>query len=256
VSHNKEYVAIRVHRTSNADLARTPNKWIANFPGTETRSRVLDIACGMGYDSIAWAKMGKKVVGIDYNYDLLKQASRLTTNAGLEVNFVAADATRLPFRDGAFDISFSENLFEHVPEWEKVVTETNRVSAEGGTFFVRTLNKHCPINPEINHFHFYPWFPETLKRPILRWIMRNRPAWVNYTAFPAVNWFTHRGLSESMRRAGFEAYEIFDLVGPHNVSARKLFLLTLLKKHPALRYLIYPLIRSVQILAVKTQSPK
>src|SRR5262249_24554023 len=160
------------------------------------------------------------VVGIDYNLDLLKHASRLTREAGLTVSFVVADATKLPFRDSCFDISYSENLFEHVPRWENVAREAHRVLSEDATFFIRTTNRQCPMNPEINHFHVYPWFPERLKRPVLSWIMRNRPAWVNFTAFPAVNWFTYRGLATWMRAAGFEAYEIFDLKAPDSRPSR------------------------------------
>jgi ubiquinone/menaquinone biosynthesis C-methylase UbiE len=250
--HNEEYVAARVNRMRVADLDRRPNKWLSSFPGAETRRRVLDIACGMGYDSFAWAKAGKTVVGIDYNLGLLKQASRLATEAGLKVSFVVADATALPFKDGSFDISYSENLLEHVPAWQRVLDETKRVMAENAIFFVRTTNRQCPRNPEINHLHLYPWAPEFIKRPILQWIMKHRPALVNYTAFPAVNWFTHHGLAKHMRRRGFQTYEIFDLVQRGNIrSRRRARVLELLKKYTALRYFVYPLLKSVQIVAVK-----
>jgi ubiquinone/menaquinone biosynthesis C-methylase UbiE len=243
-----------VHGISDANLTREPNKWILGFPETREARLVLDIACGMGYDSIAWARAGKVPVGVDINFELLKAASQLARSLGLKIHFVVADSTKLPFKQGTFDISFSENLFEHVPMWRNIIEETQRVLKKGGVFFVRTTNHMCPRNPEINHMHFYPLFPEFVKRPILSWIMKHRRAWVNFTNYPAINWFTHRGLAEAFHNRGFETYEIFDLTRPDNVSTRgrKIFwVLNLLKKSRALRYLAYPMMRSVQILAVK-----
>jgi hypothetical protein len=121
-------------------------------------------------------------------------------------------------------------------------------------FFVRSTNRHCPINPEINNLHGYPWLPEALKRPILRWVQQNKPAWINYSQFPAVNWFTHRGLAKSLRKHGFVTYETFDLVRKDLLGAKKRkfdFAFDWLKKYRGLRYFVYPLLRSVQIIGIK-----
>jgi len=250
-----QYVDLRVQRLKQEDLQRKPNKWIASLPQFKTAVRVLDIACGMGYDSLAWAREGKKPVGIDWNSGLLENASCLAAQEGLEVDFLVADATQLPFPDGSFDICFSENLFEHVPEWERIVSEACRVLKDDGVFFVRTSNRHCPINHEINHMHFYPWLPASLQRPILGWVQRNRPAWINYSSFPAVNWFTHRGLAKTFRAYGFSTYETFDLVRKELLSEKRrrvYFVFDLIRKFRLLRYLIYPLLSSVEIVGVKT----
>lgn len=253
-AYNDQYVQQRLDRLTGDELRRVPNKWIAQLPQFGRARSVLDIACGLGFDSIAWARSGKRPVGIDFNFDLVKNAAKLAAQEGLKIDFVVGDATRLPFRDESFDASFSENLFEHVPAWQKIVEEANRVLTGEGIFFVRTTNRHCPFNPEIRHFHFYPWFPQSIKKPILNWIMRNRRKWVNYTNFPAVNWFTHRGLARFLERLGFETYEVLDLVQPEVLGASKrkfFFLLRLMKKYRLLRYLVYPLMTSVQVLGVK-----
>jgi len=250
-----EYVDLRVRRLKQEDLQRKPNKWLASLAQFKTAKRVLDIACGMGYDSLAWAREGKRPVGIDWNSGLLKNASDLAAQEGLEIDFLVADATRLPFPDNSFDICFSENLFEHVPEWQRIVSEASRVLKDGGVFFVRTSNRHCPINREINHLHFYPWLPASLKRPILGWVRSNRPAWINYSSFPAVNWFTHRGLAKTFRAYGFSTYETFDLVRKDLLSEKRrriYFVFDLMRKFPLLRYLIYPLMGSIEIVGVKT----
>lgn len=248
------YVQQRVERLTKADLQRKPNKWIAQMPQAAGAQRVLDIACGLGCESLAWARQGKRVVGVDWNLPLLREAAKLARGQNLAIDFVVADATRLPFCEDSFAISYSDALFEHVPEWLKIAAEANRVLSPHGLFFVRTINRHCPVNPEINHLHFYPWLPKFLKRPILQWIMRHKPAWVNYTKFPAVNWFTHRGLAGSLKQLGFATFEVFDLAQRESTSPKRrklFFLFRLLKEHRALRYFVYPLMRMVQILAVK-----
>jgi SAM-dependent methyltransferase len=224
------------------------------MPECASAQRVLDIACGLGCESIAWARQGKHVVGIDLNLSLLRAAAELARQQGVKVSYIVADATRLPFRDGCFEIANSDALFEHVPAWQQIVVETNRVLANRGLFFVRTINRHCPINPEINHLHFYPWLPEFLKKAILNWIVQNRPAWINHTKFPAVNWFTHVGLARTLRSLGFHSYEIFDLAKPEStnlVRGKFFFVIRLLKRHKLMRYVVYPLMGMVQILAVK-----
>lgn len=248
------YVEKRVAGISQANLSRSPNKWILQLPGAQNGNLVLDIACGMGYDSIAWARAGKTPVGIDINVGLVRAAKDLAESLGLKIHFVVADSTRLPFRANSFDVSFSENLFEHVPQWQTIVEEVQRVMRCEGVFFVRTTNRLCPRNPEINHLHFYPWLPERIKRPILRWVMRKHGSWVNFTKFPAVNWFTYRGLAGTLQKTGFLTYEVFDLIREDNVSAKAkkvFFLLALLRRFRALRYCVYPLLHSVQLLAVK-----
>jgi len=255
----EKYVNLRMGRLRQADLERQPNKWIAQMPECAQANRVLDIACGLGFDSLAWAKWGKRVVGIDLNLALLQNAAQLAARQGVRIDFLVADATLLPFRDASFDIAFSEALLEHVPNWQSIVREANRVLGENGIFFVRTLNKHCPLNPEINHLHFYPWLPEFIKRPILGWIMRHRRAWVNYTNFPAINWFTHRGLARFLEGLGFCTYEVIDLARRESMGAKKrrfFFLVRLLKKLRLLRYLVYPFMRMVELLAVKKSAGK
>ena len=250
----EQYVNLRVQRLKQTDLCRTPNKWLMSLPQFKTAVRVLDIACGMGYDSLAWARCGKKPVGIDFNPGLVKNASDLAAQEGLDVEFLVSDATQLPFPDNSFDFCFSENLFEHVPSWEKIVSEASRVLKDNGVFLVRTSNRHCPINHEINHLHFYPWLPESMKSPILRWVQDNRPAWINYSRFPAVNWFTHRQLAEALRLHGFRTYEVYDLIRKELLSPRgkkAYFLLGLLKRFRLLRYCIYPLLGSVEVIGVK-----
>lgn len=109
----------------NQHLARY--RWAAAFaPGL----RVLDAACGTGYGSRILSEAGaRQVTSMDVSIDA----------SGL--GFVRADATRLPARDGSFDLYVSFETLEHVEEDEALVREARRVLAPGGTFLCSTPNR-------------------------------------------------------------------------------------------------------------------
>jgi len=61
---------------------------------------------------------------------------------------IVADATRLPFKDGALDGAVSESLFEHVPDAGLVAKEMTRVVKPGGLVYVSA--------PFIHPYHASP----------------------------------------------------------------------------------------------------
>jgi 2-polyprenyl-6-hydroxyphenyl methylase/3-demethylubiquinone-9 3-methyltransferase len=181
---------------------------------------VLDLACGSGHQSLAWAERGFRVTGLDFDPGLLVAGRERVRRApgGLEVRWACGDATRLPFRDRAFDVVFNNSLLEHVPDWRAVLAETARVLRPGGLFVLYTTNRWCPVQQEVNGFPFYPWLPGPLQRRVLAWIMEHRRDLVNYTDFPAIHWFTFAGMRRAFRSAGLEPFDRLDLLArfrPH-----------------------------------------
>lgn len=59
-------------------------------------ARLLDAGCGTGAYSIALAKTGLTVTGIDSSADLIAEAKRKTAEARLLINFVIGDILALP----------------------------------------------------------------------------------------------------------------------------------------------------------------
>ena len=67
--------------------------------------RVLDVACGSGNGAIAAARRAwGNTVGADFVPALLERGRERAAAERLEVEFVEADATALPFADGEFDV--------------------------------------------------------------------------------------------------------------------------------------------------------
>jgi len=58
------------------------------------RSRILDIGCGTGRHSVELAKRGYSVTGVDLSSGMLAEAKEAAGKAGVEVEWIHADATQ------------------------------------------------------------------------------------------------------------------------------------------------------------------
>jgi ubiquinone/menaquinone biosynthesis C-methylase UbiE len=93
-------------------------------------SRVLDVGCGDGRHIVEAARRGCFAVGVDYDAGELRKA-RGRFGAHL-VDLIAADASRLPFRDGAFDAVICTETLEHLGDDVGAIGEIARVLRDGG----------------------------------------------------------------------------------------------------------------------------
>lgn len=106
-------------------------------------AELLDIGCNWGRWSIAAARKGYRVVGVDPSLGALMAARRVSAQLGLATRYVAADARYLPFRDGAFDAVFSYSVLQHFSKANamKSLMEIGRVLKPGGTSLVQMPNR-------------------------------------------------------------------------------------------------------------------
>ena len=125
--------------------------------------------------------------------------------AGAE-SWVAGDGRALPFRDGAFDIVFSNSVIEHVGDAASQQRFAREVARVGRSFWVQTPNR---------------WFPveQHLLTPFLHWLPRS---WQQVLA-PKVNlWQFLTPVSEDRRRFYIDHYlRDVRLLGPRDM--RRLF---------------------------------
>jgi SAM-dependent methyltransferase len=71
--------------------------------GLTGRERVLDLACGYGRHSLALARRGFSVVGVDFTPAYIADGRRQAAKEGLEVEFLLADVREIEFRE-VFDV--------------------------------------------------------------------------------------------------------------------------------------------------------
>ena len=97
------------------------------------RGRVLEVGVGTGLLALPAHRAGIGVVGVDLSAPML---GKLVEKAGGEPRFplVLADATRLPFRDGAFGGAYLRWVLHLIPGWRDALAEVVRVVDSGGVF--------------------------------------------------------------------------------------------------------------------------
>lgn len=138
--------------------------------------RLLDVGCAGGQLLAAAGMLGWSVSGSD-----VALAPCRTATTAVPGRVVQADATALPFRDGAFDVVTVVNVLDHTARPRAALAETSRVLRPGGVAVIRVPNgafhavsarllgrlgpfarwqrwDHCPI------LHLFAFAPAALRR--------------------------------------------------------------------------------------------
>ena len=106
---------------------------LVDASGIGPGQRVLDIAAGTGNASIPAAQRGADVVASDLTPELFDAGRARAEAAGVELEWVTADAEDLPFEDASFDAVISSIGVMFAPFHQKAADELVRVCRPGGT---------------------------------------------------------------------------------------------------------------------------
>ena len=197
---------------------------------------VADIGCGPGAQSLMWAAEGHRVRGVDISEPLIRIARERAAERGeAKVEFSVGSATELPFAANEFDVVLVPELLEHLPDWQPCVAEVIRVLKPGGIAYFCTTNRLCPVQQEFN-LPLYSWYPGWLKRRCEKAAVTTHGQWVQFTSFPAVNWFTYYQLRTHLDGLGLTAFDRFDVLSGEGSGLRRTVVSTL-KQSSVLRFL-------------------
>jgi SAM-dependent methyltransferase len=143
------------------ELANVPETAVESFAGVanpfslgrlEEGARVLDLGSGAGTDSLVAAQMvgpEGRVTGIDMTPEMLAKARAAAAAMGAtNVEFFEAEAERLPFADGSFDVVISNGVIDLIPDKDAVFAELHRVLAPGGRIQIADVTIQRPVSEE------------------------------------------------------------------------------------------------------------
>jgi 2-polyprenyl-3-methyl-5-hydroxy-6-metoxy-1,4-benzoquinol methylase len=98
----------------------------ADFPRWKDR-RVLEVGCGLGTDTINFARAGAVVTAVDLSEESLELARKRAHTFGVEdrVRFVAADAERLSefIEPQQYDLVYSFGVIHHSPHPDRILRQ-------------------------------------------------------------------------------------------------------------------------------------
>ncbi len=97
-----------------------------------------DIGCGTGTLTVAMAKRGLRVTGIDHSKGMLGIARTKVERHGVRdrVDFLEGDVRKLPFADGQLDALGCQGVLHHLEDVPAIVVEFARVLAPLGVAYL------------------------------------------------------------------------------------------------------------------------
>jgi len=107
--------------------------------------KVLDVCTGTGDIAFRLQATGAQTIGVDFSLPMLRVARRRSQQLGVRFPLLAADALRLPFRDGQFDRVTVAYGLRNLPDFAEALLEFRRVTRSGGRLLVLDFGK--PAHP-------------------------------------------------------------------------------------------------------------
>jgi 2-polyprenyl-3-methyl-5-hydroxy-6-metoxy-1,4-benzoquinol methylase len=155
---------------------------------------VLEVGCGIAVDGRYLASLGARYQAVDLSRESLRLAVTHFALKGLRGGFANADATRLPFADGSFDVVMSIGVLHHVPDMESACREVVRVTRPGGIVRIMLYNRRS--------YHFL--LVDRVVRPLM-WLLQKLPFGAQLARFAPRKF---QQIDEICRRHGFDRQRV------------------------------------------------
>jgi ubiquinone/menaquinone biosynthesis C-methylase UbiE len=106
-------------------------KMIGNVKGKQ----VLDLSCGEGYNTRILARIGAKVVGVDFSEKMIGLARKTEKEEKLGISYCVSDAADLKdFESERFDVVTCLMALMDIERYEDAISEVARVLKKNGRF--------------------------------------------------------------------------------------------------------------------------
>lgn len=110
---------------------------IADAVGAAPGVKVLDLCCGTGTSSAAFAARGAEVSGCDFSEGMIAEGRVRHP----ELNLVQGDAMDLPFEDSSFDVTTVSFGLRNVQDPKVALAEMLRVTRPGGRIVIAEFSR-------------------------------------------------------------------------------------------------------------------
>lgn len=160
----------------------------------EAGERILDIAAGTGTSSAALAKTGATVIAADFSPGMIEEGRKRHPN----IEFVEADAEKLPFGDNEFDAVTISFGLRNINDPKAALGEMYRVLKPGGRLVICEFSR-----PPVAILRQGYWAYLKYVMPVVAGAASSNPAAYKYLMQSIQEWPDQGQLSQWIRGAGF-----------------------------------------------------
>ena len=115
-----------------AAMLRPSSGPLVEATGVSADDDVVDVGCGSGNTSLAAARRGARVTGVDLTPRMLEKAAAAAKLEKVAITWLEGDAQALPLPDSSFDVALSTFGVMFAPDQERAAWELVRVLRPGG----------------------------------------------------------------------------------------------------------------------------
>lgn len=157
--------------------------------------RILDVAAGTGTSSQALLVPGGEVVAADFSKGMIEQGKKQHP----DITFVFADAMKLPFKNGEFDVVTISFGLRNVEKYQVALAEFYRVLKPGGKLVVCEFSKVKGLLGFV--YKTYLRFG----LPIVTRLISSNPEAYTYLSQSIEAWLDQKQLEQNISSAGFKS---------------------------------------------------
>lgn len=173
------------------------------FPGPLNEMHVLSVGSSAGIIDDYLADHFHSVVGIDIDEPAIEHARKKFQKANL--SFQVGDALNLEFPDNSFEVVICSQVYEHVPNPQKMLDELFRVLVPGGVCYFAAGNRLMWNEP-----HYNLPLLSVVPRPVANFYVRLAKKAGDYHELH----YTYWGLRKLVRRFVLHDYTLKTICSP------------------------------------------
>lgn len=136
--------------------------------------KILDVGCGLGGMSAAYAADGGRVTAVDeglYDSESIQFAEEFAQSKGVDVTYLPISEAEWPFSDDSFDLIFLDSVIEHARDPERLLNRSLRALSPDGLMYISFPVFYGSFGGHIDDYIKLPWYhllPQSLVRATLR----------------------------------------------------------------------------------------
>ena len=166
---------------------------VARAVNAKAGEQILDIAAGTGTSSMAFLSEGVRVVAADFSKGMLEVGKKKYP----KLEFVFADAMKLPFQDQEFDVVTMSFGLRNVQDHKVALGEFRRVLKPGGRLVICEFS-HVPGPLGVLYRFYLKYF-----LPKISALFSKSPEAYDYLAESIEAWPKQKDLAQDIANVGF-----------------------------------------------------